>query len=116
MSKFIEVTVDNQKMLINLEYITYIFKDEKILCRICCLDGHVDPDESYEQVRDLIIKSEKNERLEYSLKSRWTLLKKQYPQLPDNMKDQLCCKKFGYDCPECSEMDCEECWDLPVEE
>lgn len=116
MSKFIEVTVNNHKMLINLRHIINIFKDEDVSCRISFLDGNIDPDESYKQVRDMIMKSEKNERLEHSQESRWTLLKKQYPQLSDNMKDQLCCKKFGYDCPECSGMDCEECWDLPVEE
>ena len=59
-------------------------------------------------------KEKPNERLEYSQESRWALLKKQYPQMPDNMKDQLCCKKLGYDCPECHGMDCEECWDLPI--
>lgn len=48
--------------------------------------------------------------------TRWTLLKKQYPKLKDDMKDQLCCRKFGYDCPKCSDMDCEECWDVPIEE
>lgn len=88
---------------------------KNVKCLDCQLQGACDnfiTNGAYE----LVVKAVERWAKENPRETRWTLLKKQYPKLKDDMKDQLCCRKFGYDCPKCSDMDCEECWDVPIEE
>lgn len=54
MNKFIEVTVDGYKMLLNLEYVVNIDKFEDGSCRINFRDDYIEPDEPYEIVRYMI--------------------------------------------------------------
>lgn len=54
--------------------------------------------------------------LEHPQETRWTLLKKQYPNMNDNAKERLCVRSLGYKCEFCDETNCAECWDVPVEE
>lgn len=61
-------------------------------------------------------KEKPNERLEYSQESRWTLLKKQYPNIKDNAKYSICARDLGYDDKDCDNTDCKDCWDMPIEE
>lgn len=56
MNKFIEVTVDGYKMLLNLEYVVNIDRFEDGSCRINLKDDYIDPDEPYEIARYLIAK------------------------------------------------------------
>lgn len=53
---------------------------------------------------------------EHPLMTRWTRLKKQYPNMEDNAKFSICARDLGYECKDCALVDCEECWDVPVEE
>lgn len=54
--------------------------------------------------------------VEHPQETRWTLLKKQYPNIKDNAKLSICARDLGYECKDCALVDCEECWDVPVEE
>lgn len=56
MNRFIEVTVDGYKMLLNLEYVVNIDRFEDGSCRINLRDDYIDPDEPYEIVRYMIAK------------------------------------------------------------
>ena len=56
MNKFIEVTVDGYKMLLNLEYVVNIDEFEDGSCRINLRDDYIEPDEPYEIVRYMIAK------------------------------------------------------------
>lgn len=56
MSKFIEVTVDGYKMLLNLERVVDVEEADNGSCRINLQDDYLDPDEPYEIVRDMIAK------------------------------------------------------------
>ena len=57
MNRFIEVTVDGYKMLLNLEYVVNIDRFEDGSCRINLRDDYLDPDEPYEIVRYNIMKA-----------------------------------------------------------
>ena len=56
MNRFIEVTVDGYKMLLNLEYVVNIDRFEDGSCRINLQGDYIDPDEPYEIVRYMIAK------------------------------------------------------------
>lgn len=56
MSRFLEVTVDGYKMLLNLEYVVNIDRFEDGSCRINLRDDYIEPEEPYEIVRDMIAK------------------------------------------------------------
>lgn len=57
MSKFIEVTVDGYKMLLNLERVVDVEEADNGSCRINLQDDYLDPDEPYEIVRYDIMKA-----------------------------------------------------------
>ena len=54
MNKFIEVTVDGYKMLLNFEYVVNIDRFEDGSCRINLKDDYIEPEEPYEIVRYMI--------------------------------------------------------------
>lgn len=54
MNRFIEVTVNGYKMLLNLEYAVNIDKFEDGSCRINLRDDYIEPEEPYEIVRYMI--------------------------------------------------------------
>ena len=56
MNKFIEVTVDGYKMLLNLEHVVNIDRFEDGSCRINLKDDYIEPEEPYEIVRYMIAK------------------------------------------------------------
>ena len=56
MNRFIKVTVDGYKMLLNLEYVVNIDKFEDGSCRINLRDDYIEPEEPYEIVRYMIVK------------------------------------------------------------
>lgn len=56
MNKFIEVTVDGYKMLLNLEHVVNIDRFEDGSCRINLQDDNLYPDEPYEIIRYMIVK------------------------------------------------------------
>ena len=58
MSKFIEVTVDGYKMLLNLEYVVNIDRFEDGSCRINLRDDYIEPEEPYEIIRYKIVNGE----------------------------------------------------------
>lgn len=49
-------------------------------------------------------------------KTRWTLLKEQYPNISDDMKHKICARYLGYDYRWCHPSLCGDCWDTPIEE
>lgn len=53
---------------------------------------------------------------EHPEKTRWTLLKEQYPNISDDMKYKICARYLGYDYICCHPSLCEDCWDTPIEE
>lgn len=55
MNRFIEVTVDGYKMLLNLEYVVNIDRFEDGSCRINLKDDYIEPEEPYEIVRYMIV-------------------------------------------------------------
>lgn len=64
MSRFLEVTVDGYKMLLNLEYVVNIDRFEDGSCRINLQDDYIEPEEPYEIVRYMIAKGENNHETE----------------------------------------------------
>lgn len=64
MSRFLEVTVDGYKMLLNLEYVVNIDRFEDGSCRINLRDDYIEPEEPYEIVRHMIAKGENNHETE----------------------------------------------------
>ena len=89
------------------------------LCAECPLLGHCafDKDTAADNARvkkaiEIVEKWSK----EHPVKTRWQLLCEQYPSIEESIKKCLCCRKFGYDCPMCGTIDCEQCWDLQAEE
>lgn len=56
MNRFIEVTEDGYKMLLNLEYVVNIDRFEDGSCRINLKDDYIEPEEPYEIVRYMITK------------------------------------------------------------
>ena len=57
MNKFIEVTVNGYKMLLNLECVMDVEEIFDGSCRINLRDDYIDPDEPYEIVRYNIMKA-----------------------------------------------------------
>ena len=53
---------------------------------------------------------------EHPEKTRWTLLKEQYPNISDDMKYKICARYLGYDYRWCHPSLCGDCWDTPIEE
>lgn len=88
-------------------------------CAECLLRGHCvfDKDTAADnaQIKKVIEIVEKWSK-EHPVKTRWQLLCEQYPSIEESIKKCLCCRKFGYDCPMCGTIDCEQCWNLPIEE
>lgn len=58
MNRFIEVTVNGYKMLLNLEYVVNIDRFEDGSCRINLRDDYIEPEEPYEIVRYMIANGE----------------------------------------------------------
>ena len=56
MNRFIEVTVNGYKMLLNLECVMDVVAFSDGSCRINLKDDYLDPDEPYEIVRYMIAK------------------------------------------------------------
>lgn len=56
MSRFLEVTVDGYKMLLNLEYVVNIDRFEDGSCRINLRNDYIEPEEPYEIVCYMITK------------------------------------------------------------
>lgn len=53
---------------------------------------------------------------EHPLLTRWTKLKKQYPNMDNKAKYSVCARDLGYECEDCADIQCNECWNKPVEE
>ena len=53
---------------------------------------------------------------EHPEKTRWTLLKEQYPNMDNKAKYSVCARDLGYECEDCADIQCNECWNKPVEE
>ena len=88
-------------------------------CGDCALYGRCAFKLSVELTDELIkeaVKTVEQWAVEHPLMTRWTLLKKQYPNIKDNAKFSICARDLGYECKDCALVDCEECWDMPVEE
>lgn len=60
MNRFIEVTVNGYKILLNLERVVDVEEADNGSCRINFKDDYLDPDEPYEIVRYMIAKGENN--------------------------------------------------------
>lgn len=58
MNRFIEVTVNGYKMLLNLDYVVNIDRFDDGSCRINLKDDYIEPDEPYEIVRYMIVNGE----------------------------------------------------------
>ena len=88
-------------------------------CAECLLRGHcvfdMDTAADNAKIKKVIEIVEKWSK-EHPVKTRWQLLCEQYPSIEESIKKCLCCRKFGYDCPMCGIIDCEQCWNLPIEE
>lgn len=52
---------------------------------------------------------------EHPQETRWTKLKKQYPKIADSDKYEICARALGYECKDCENTDCKDCWDEPVD-
>ena len=67
MNRFIEVTVNGYKMLLNLECVMDVEEFSDGSCRINLRDDHLEPEEPYEIVRYMIAKGvDKHETENYS--------------------------------------------------
>lgn len=64
MNRFIEVTVEGCKMLLNLECVMDVEEIFDGSCRINLRDDHIEPEEPYEIVRYMIAKGENNHETE----------------------------------------------------
>lgn len=53
---------------------------------------------------------------EHPEKTRWDLLKEQYPSINDDMKYKICVRYLGYHYICCHPSLCGDCWDMPIEE
>lgn len=88
-------------------------------CAECPLLGHCvfDKDAAADNARvKKVIEIVEKWSKEHPRKTRWQLLCEQYPSIEESIKKCLCCRKFGYNCPMCGTIDCEQCWNLPIEE
>ena len=56
MNRFIEVTVNGYKMLLNLERVVDVEEADNGSCRINLKDDYIEPEEPYEIVRYMIAK------------------------------------------------------------
>lgn len=58
MNRFIEVTVNSYKILLNLERVVDVEEADNGSCRINFRDDYLDPDEPYEIIRYMIVNGE----------------------------------------------------------
>ena len=88
-------------------------------CAECPADGNcvtgINANSSNEQVEKAVAIVERWAK-ENPQETRWTLLKKQYPKLKDNAKFCICARDLGYECKDCALVDCDDCWDILVDE
>lgn len=56
MNRFIEVTANGYKILLNLERVVDVEEADNGSCRINLRDGYIEPEEPYEIVRYMIAK------------------------------------------------------------
>lgn len=64
MNRFIEVSVNGYKILLNLECVMDVEEIFDGSCRINLRDDYIEPDEPYEIVRYMIAKGENNHETE----------------------------------------------------
>lgn len=88
-------------------------------CTICPYDKictyHANSTWSIKQI-ERAVKIVEKWAAEHPQETRWTKLKKQYPNINDDAKERLCVRSLGYKCDFCDEMNCAECWDTLIEE
>lgn len=64
MSGFIEVTVGEFKILLNLAFVVEVDRCNDGSCFIYLQDEHIEPDEPYEIIRHMIVKGESKHETE----------------------------------------------------
>ena len=88
-------------------------------CGDCALYGRCAFKLSAELTDELIKESVKiveQWAVEHPQETRWTKLKKQYPNMDNKAKYSVCARDLGYECEDCADIQCNECWNKPVEE
>lgn len=108
----------------NMDAIEFVYEQARMCkamkgCTICPYDKicacHANSTWSIKQI-ERAVKTVEQWAKDNPQETRWTLLKKQYPNMKDNAKFSICARDLGYECKDCALVDCEECWDVPVEE